>query len=139
MLQLSPAICWNQHCDWSTHTPRNGLHSTGRVILSPTPSGKTVGCGASRLTIDAHIPSLSLRPSCMSSTSRWRTLELRLMYHCTAVVGYTMPGCNVASAEAWQRTISQLLFEPEVIRNPMLALSALHLHAHSHNDSDKAI
>ncbi|KAF4626228.1 hypothetical protein G7Y89_g11931 [Cudoniella acicularis] len=75
----------------------------------------------------------------MISTSRWRTLELRLMYHYTAVVSHTIPGCNGAPTEAWQRTIPQLSFESEVVLNPMLALSALHLHAHSHNDSNMAI
>jgi hypothetical protein len=61
------------------------------------------------------------------------------MYHYTAVVHHTMPGCNYAPAEVWQRTIPQLSFESDVVLNPMLALSALHLHAHSHDDSNMAI
>lgn len=61
------------------------------------------------------------------------------MYHYSSVVSFTMPDCNGASREAWQRTIPQLSFESELLLNPMLALSALHLHAHSHNDPDMAI
>lgn len=45
-----------------------------------------------------------------------------------------MPSCNGAPAEAWQHTIPQLGFSSEIILNPMLALSALHLHAHSPDD-----
>ena len=56
------------------------------------------------------------------------------MYHYTAVVCSTMPSCNGAPAEAWKQAIPQLAFSSEVVLNPMLALSALHLHAHSHND-----
>lgn len=61
------------------------------------------------------------------------------MYHYTAIVSHTMPNCNGASASAWQQTIPQLSFESEVVLNPMLALSALHLHAHSPNDTAMAI
>lgn len=57
------------------------------------------------------------------------------MHHYTAVVSSTMPSCNGAPAEAWQHTIPQLGFSSEVILNPMLALSALHLHAHSPGDA----
>jgi hypothetical protein len=61
------------------------------------------------------------------------------MYHYSSVVSFTMPGCNGASKEAWQRTIPQLSFESELLLNPMLALAALHLHAHAHSDSNMAI
>lgn len=94
---------------------------------------------ASNHSAAAQIPSLSLHPSSIDNTSRWRSLELRLMYHYSSVVCFTMPGCNGASKEAWQRTIPQLSFGSELLLNPMLALSALHLHAHSHNDSDMAM
>jgi len=94
---------------------------------------------ASKHTTVAQIPSLNPHPSSIASTSRWRSLELRLMYHYSSVVSVTMPGCNGASKEAWQRTIPQLAFESELLLNPMLALSALHLHAHSHNDPGMAI
>lgn len=56
------------------------------------------------------------------------------MHHYAAVVSSTMPSCNGAPAEAWQHTIPQLGFSSEVILNPMLALSALHLHVHSPHD-----
>lgn len=91
---------------------------------------------ASKHTAIAQIPSLNLHPSSIASTSRWRSLELRLMHHYSSVVSYTMPGCNGASKEAWQRTVPQLSFESELLLNPILALSALHLHAHSHNDCE---
>ena len=94
---------------------------------------------ASNHSVVAQIPSLSLHPSSINNTSRWRSLELRLMYHYSSVVCFTMPGCNGASKEAWQRTIPQLSYGSELLLNHMLALSALHLHAHSHNDSDMAI
>lgn len=87
----------------------------------------------------AQIPSLNLHSTSIANTSRWRSLELRLMYHYSTVVSLTMPGCNGASKEAWQRTIPQLAFDSELLLNPMLALSALHLHAHSHNDPGMAI
>jgi hypothetical protein len=61
------------------------------------------------------------------------------MHHYTAVVSSTMPSCNGAPAEAWQHTIPQLGFSSEIILNPMLALSALHLHAHSPNDAMMAV
>lgn len=62
------------------------------------------------------------------------------MYHYTAVVSCTMPDCNGAPARyMWQRTIPQASFESEVVLNPMLALSALHLHAHSPSNSTMAI
>jgi hypothetical protein len=62
---------------------------------------------------------------------------MRLMYHYTSVVSHTMPGCEVPT-DGWRRTIPQLSFESEVVLNPLLALSALHLHAHSQNDSNMA-
>jgi hypothetical protein len=61
------------------------------------------------------------------------------MYHYSSVVSFTMPGCNGASKEVWQQTIPQLSFESELLLNPMLALSALHLQTHLHNDPDMAI
>ena len=92
--------------------------------------------------MDAHVPFLtshpSSHPSCMTGMSRWRMLEMRLMYHYTSVVSHTMPVCEVP-ADGWQRTVPQLSFESEVVLNPMLALSALHLHAHCQNDSNMAI
>jgi hypothetical protein len=57
------------------------------------------------------------------------------MHHYTAVVSPTMPSCNGAPAEAWQHTIPQLSFSSEIVLNPLLALSALHLHAHSPSDA----
>ncbi|KAF2093342.1 hypothetical protein NA57DRAFT_48253 [Rhizodiscina lignyota] len=51
-----------------------------------------------------------------------------------------MPDCNGSPArDMWQRTIPQVAFESEVVLNPMLALSALHLHAHSPNNSTMAV
>jgi Fungal specific transcription factor domain len=88
---------------------------------------------------DAHISFLNLYPGSMTDTSQLRTLDLRLMYHYTAVVRHTMPGCKGAPAEAWQRTIPQLSFESEMVLQPMLALSALHLHAHSPDNVAMAI
>lgn len=61
------------------------------------------------------------------------------MYHYTSVVRYTMPSCDGSPMAVWQRRIPQLSFESEVILNPMLALSALHIHAHSPNDTAMAI
>lgn len=75
----------------------------------------------------------------MTRTSQPRALDLRLMYHYTAVVRHEMPGCKGAPAEAWQRTIPQLSFESDMILQPMLALSALHLHAHSPDNPATAI
>jgi hypothetical protein len=46
-----------------------------------------------------------------------------------------MPHCSGMPARAWQKTIPQLAFTSEVVLNPMLAISALHLHVHSPNDS----
>lgn len=83
--------------------------------------------------------SISLHPSSVTSTTRWRNLELRLMYHYTAVVCFTMPSCNGAPTEAWQQTIPQIAFSSEVVLNPMLALAALHFHAHSNDDRDMAV
>ncbi|KAE8548530.1 hypothetical protein EYB25_008908 [Talaromyces marneffei] len=103
-----------QHCDWGPHVPRD--------TRQPQPE------------IDAPT-SLQLDPSSVTSNPQWRSLELRLMHHYTAVVSSTMPSCNGAPAEAWQHTIPQLGFVSEVVLNPMLALSALHLHAHSPNDA----
>lgn len=57
------------------------------------------------------------------------------MYHYTTVVGTTMPDCEAeTSLEMWQHRIPQLAFESEVVLNPMLAMSALHLHCHSPNN-----
>lgn len=61
------------------------------------------------------------------------------MYHYTAVVSHAMPDCEGAPSSAWQRIIPQLSFDSEVVLNPMLALSALHLHSHSPDDSNMAI
>ena len=94
---------------------------------------------ASNHTTVAQITSLHLHPNSTATTGQWRSLELRLMFHYSSVVSFTMPGCNGASKEAWQRTIPQLAFESELLLNPMLALSALHLHAHSPGGSDMAV
>lgn len=93
----------------------------------------------SKCTAAAPVPSLDLHPSFMADTGRWRSLELRLMHHYTAVVSHTMPGCSYSPTEAWIRTIPQLAFRFEVLLNPMLALSALHLHAHSSNDTEMQV
>ncbi|KAH7163448.1 hypothetical protein B0J13DRAFT_37215 [Dactylonectria estremocensis] len=85
------------------------------------------------------IRSLAPHPSSISGSGQWRTLELRLMHHYTSVVCHVMPNCKGASAWAWQHIIPQLSFESEVVLNPMLALSALHLHAHSPTDSAMAV
>lgn len=61
------------------------------------------------------------------------------MYHYTAVVRFGMPDCNGASIHVWQQLVPQLSFESEVVLNPMLAISALHLHAHSPDDHTIAV
>lgn len=50
-----------------------------------------------------------------------------------------MPNCQGAPARAWQKTIPQLSFDSEIVLNPMLAISALHLHTHSPSDSTLTI
>jgi hypothetical protein len=46
-----------------------------------------------------------------------------------------MPDCETDVAlQMWQQRIPQLAFDLDVVLNPMLALSALHLHAHSGHD-----
>jgi hypothetical protein len=74
-----------------------------------------------------------------TSTSQWRSLELRLMHHYTAVVSQTMPYCDGIPSEAWQKTIPRLSVESEAVLNPMLTLTALHIHVYSPNDSVMAI
>ncbi|KAH7171364.1 hypothetical protein EDB81DRAFT_197002 [Dactylonectria macrodidyma] len=88
---------------------------------------------------DAPIRSLVPHPSSIAGAGQWRSLELRLMHHYTSVVCHVMPNCKGASTWAWQHIIPQLSFESEVVLNPMLALSALHLHAHSPTDSAMAV
>ena len=56
------------------------------------------------------------------------------MYHYSTTVSHLMPTCQGAPALAWQHTIPQLSFDSEIVLNPMLALSALHLHTHTPND-----
>ena len=57
------------------------------------------------------------------------------MHHYTSVVGPSMPDCEADVALGmWQERIPQMAFHSEVVLNPMLAISALHLHAHTgHN------
>ncbi|TGO39398.1 hypothetical protein BHYA_0055g00550 [Botrytis hyacinthi] len=45
-----------------------------------------------------------------------------------------MPACQGAPARAWHHTIPQLSFDSEIVLNPMLALSALHMHTHTSQD-----
>lgn len=64
-----------------------------------------------------------------------RSLELRLLYHYTTVVGTSMPDCEgESSMRMWQCRIPQLAFGSEIVLNPLLAISALYLHCHSPND-----
>ncbi|TGO47273.1 hypothetical protein BCON_0286g00020 [Botryotinia convoluta] len=57
------------------------------------------------------------------------------MYHYSTIVSHLMPACQGAPARAWKHTIPQLSFNSEIVLNPMLALSALHLHTHTPHDS----
>ncbi|KAH6974140.1 hypothetical protein BKA56DRAFT_645405 [Ilyonectria sp. MPI-CAGE-AT-0026] len=131
-------------CDWTTDAPYNGGYSYRSDAMhrlteeSRSPEDMAVQ-EALKYTKNAPTHSLTMHPRSEANTSQWRTLELRLMYHYTAVVSHTMPDCNGASTRAWERTIPQLSFDSEVVLNPMMALSALHLHAHSPNDSAMAV
>ncbi|KAH8655326.1 hypothetical protein BX600DRAFT_67989 [Xylariales sp. PMI_506] len=117
-----------ESCDWAagprrslvprhtSHSPRIRKH-TQRLAMPKSSVLSPVGM---------------LRPHSVKDVDTWRSIELRLMHHYTAVVSRSMPDCNGAPGQdMWERTIPQLAFESEVVVNPMLAISALHLHAHA--------
>ncbi|KAF7898526.1 hypothetical protein EAF00_004972 [Botryotinia globosa] len=108
-------------CDWSTGSQKSQKSAVQRF---PTP------------TIPAPRSSLETYPNTLAdTTSQWRSLELRLMYHYSTIVSHLMPACQGAPARAWQHIIPRLSFDSEIVLNPMLALSALHLHTHTPQDS----
>ena len=128
-----------QSCNWGTKSPGKVSHVSGQFAPNEFSESPVVHAPSEHTSNVARIRLMNFHPSSIASTSRWRSLELRLMYHYGSVVSFTMPGCNGASKEAWQRTIPQLSFESELLLNPMLALSALHLHAHSGNNSEMGL
>lgn len=51
------------------------------------------------------------------------------MHHYASVTSRTLPDCNGQAAEKmWQRIVPRLAFTSEIVLNPLLALTALHLH-----------
>ncbi|KAF7925899.1 hypothetical protein EAE99_005934 [Botrytis elliptica] len=108
-------------CNWSTGSQKSKKSAVQRFStpIIPAPSS-----------------SLETYPNTLAdTTSPWRSLELRLMYHYSTIVSNLMPACLGAPARAWQHTIPQLSFDSEIVLNPMLALSALHLHTYTPHDS----
>ena len=62
------------------------------------------------------------------------------MHHYATVVAETLPICHGQKAYSlWHQTTPQFAFSSEVVLNPMLALSALHLHVHNQNDRVAAL
>ncbi|KAH7304149.1 hypothetical protein B0I35DRAFT_445585 [Stachybotrys elegans] len=61
------------------------------------------------------------------------------MHHYASVVSHTMPDCVGAYARTWHQTIPRLSFESEMVLNPLLALSALHLHSHGCQETQIAL
>ncbi|KAH8893102.1 hypothetical protein GQ53DRAFT_745972 [Thozetella sp. PMI_491] len=124
-----------QACDWSTEAP---LRHTRRDGGAPwrLSSGETVAADPSH----RRSAQLVAHPTSVTSKDAWRSLELRLMHHYTSVVSRSMPDCNGAPArDMWERIIPQHAFDSEVVLNPLLTLSALHIHAHSPGNSDIAV
>ena len=99
--------------------------------MSKLPPKDVTMRGMSTSAADTNVPHLELHPVSVTNTSRWRSLELRLVYHYTAVVSHVMPQCIGVTTRTWRQTIPQMSFESEVVLNPMLALAALHLSAYS--------
>ncbi|KAH7303222.1 hypothetical protein B0I35DRAFT_181299 [Stachybotrys elegans] len=97
-----------QSCDWSASVLNRGLR--GRLVQAPL-----------------------YQQANSTESNQWRVVELRLIYHYTAVLCDIMPNCGTGR-EIWKRVIPELSFESELVLNPMLALSALHLHSHLPND-----
>ncbi|KAF4958073.1 hypothetical protein FSARC_11109 [Fusarium sarcochroum] len=109
-----------QSCDWDGQ-------KQARLISSRDPRGAIV---------NQHPVAGHLHPCAILETDshQLRTLELRLMYHYVTAVSHDMPAC-MGTGHAWQSVIPRLSFESELVLNPLLALSALHLHGYAPEDT----
>lgn len=120
-----------RQCDWSRTHARVKAQAPKRQDASYNTESKALEHASSPLK-SQNLQVIRTWSSPMADTNQWRSLELRLMHHYTTVVCDTMPDCNGLQArDMWDRRIPQKAFEDEVVLNPMLALSALHLHAHA--------
>jgi hypothetical protein len=116
-----------ESCEWKEYLRVSKRRRTFRSEM-PTTKTPVVPTGQAYCRI-------ALRPNTLSHESIHRSVELRLMHHYTSVVSPSMPDCEAGVAlQMWQQRIPQLAFESDVVLNPMLALSALHIHAHSGHD-----
>ncbi|KAH8901330.1 hypothetical protein GQ53DRAFT_707658 [Thozetella sp. PMI_491] len=127
-----------QHCDWNARASRS-KHFASREYTRGEVSGDLIPHDASASALDRPAPSLRWHPSSAASPTRLRATELRLIYHYADLVRYAMPECDGTTGDVWQRIIPQLSFESELILNPMLTLSALHLHSYLPNDSTVSV
>ncbi|KAI4597382.1 hypothetical protein KJ359_004488 [Pestalotiopsis sp. 9143b] len=125
-----------QPCEYAGAPPRRSAAlSQEKQRLVPHPDDRAAASAAS-LQRNVNPPTAVIRPNPSAhpaalspEPSRWRTLELRLMHHYASVTSRTLPDCNGQAAERmWQRIVPRLAFSSEVVLNPLLALTALHLH-----------
>ncbi|KAF7536193.1 hypothetical protein G7054_g4751 [Neopestalotiopsis clavispora] len=105
------------------------MSGTGAQV-GPRLRKSRTGCASCRARTPAVTINPLIQPDSLSpQESPWRTLELRLMHYYASVTSKTLPDCNGKAAQAmWQCIIPQLAFTSDVVLNPLLALTALHLH-----------
>lgn len=128
-------VCGNCSKRFIDSQPCDYLEAPPRRITKTRKHGNNLESYTSNAVGNPTRRSLAYGPTSMQSSDQYRSLELRLMYHYTTVVSHTMPDCNGELAkDMWQRIVPQVAFDSEVVLNPMLAISALHLHAHSPRD-----
>ncbi|KAH8175041.1 fungal specific transcription factor domain-containing protein [Sarocladium implicatum] len=106
-------------CDYS------GISTRRKSTMSPPESQRTAA--------NEPIKSLSLHPPSVQQSEQWRSLELYLMHHYTRHVAPTMSPCT-GPLDMWTDIIPRLSFDSELVLNPLLALSAVHLRAHASTD-----
>lgn len=88
---------------------------------------------------ETPVPHLNPHTILATETSRRSKLELRLVHHYATAVSYDMPECVGTGPRIWQQVIPQISFQFDLVLNPMLALSALHLHAYLPEDTIVAV
>ncbi|KAL7941906.1 hypothetical protein V8C42DRAFT_334040 [Trichoderma barbatum] len=124
-------------CEYRNDHSRQSIQARDNPSsLGPSnPTGNDVDV---RMETPRH--SLVRYPPSVHQVSRYRSRELFLMHHYTTVVVHAMPQCDgISSIKMWQRIIPQIAFDSEVVLNPMLAISALHIHSHNSNNSSMAL
>ncbi|KAI8950011.1 hypothetical protein F4801DRAFT_364023 [Xylaria longipes] len=108
-------------CDYpSVSTPRRRHHRE--------PSRSDAEASVVQLNSNMPSPSITTRPTGVSTNHGQRQLEMRLMYHYTQFAALELPATyGYTSKELWLDKVPQMAFESDLLLDSLLTVAALHM------------